>query len=510
MEKIAINHLEELYKDEIDSHLKNAINNVDIESINSKDMKDKKQLLDKNHKYNQETNPKIKNSLFFRQKKDNININLYKPKEKNDNSFDNSNSEESQKKEIVYDSKIKKRNKITLKISKTFKNSGENINKAQLLLFNKGNNKQTLKPSIKLSTKNCLTSKRGNFFQSLKRHKKFRDKDKDKENEKESPYKNENINIFKRKKNHKSSNSNNKLLYCSKNNVFKTENNGEKNKNINENYDKDNLNNDYNLIRKRAKSNYIKNYLNSNSNKRRIISTWDKSKPDNNVTDKNKNNKIAPKIIYDTDNEVENKILSILDKSFKNRNSVVNIKKYKHYSTQELFNDKLVNNLNNSLDNNNNINNKISIEIGKISNFDSISIIKKTELNHLDINNELEDDFSKRNIEKKNSNYKKFSTQKIESFDYKDDENGENNYDNNFINSNNKTLKNKRKNKFIIYNNINYFKNTQREDNEFDDKRKRNNINSEDKDTKNDNKNSISNFTKCCYNSFFNCCFLNE
>ena len=131
-------------------------------------------------------------------------------------------------------------------------------------------------------------------------------------------------------------------------------------------------------------------------------------------------------------------------------------------------------------------------------------------MNHLDINNELEDDFSKRNIEKKNSNYKKFSTQKIESFDYKDDENGENNYDNNFINSNNKTLKNKRKNKFIIYNNINYFKNTQREDNEFDDKRKRNNINSEDKDTKNDNKNSISNFTKCCYNSFFNCCFLNE
>ena len=520
MKKSTINHLEELYKDEIDSHyLKKAINNINISTLKIKDLEDKRKLSDKYTKYNQDNILKVKNSLLFNNniKKNSININLFKSKEKIDNLFDNSNSEESQKKkEIIYDSKIKKRNKIiTLKVSKTFKNCGDNINKAQLLLFNKGNNKHSVKPLKKSTTKNCLTSKRGKFYQSSKKHKRLRDKEKEKEKENDYPFKNENCNLIKNKKTfYKPSNSNNKLLWLTKNNIisaFKTENYGDNKENINKYYDKDkdNLNYDLNSVKKRAKSNNIKNFKNNLNNisikNKRIISTRDKSKPDND-TDKNKN---KPKIIYDTDNEVENNILCLLDKSFKKKNSVVNIKKNKHYSTQEILNDNILQNFNISLDNK-----KKSIEIGKITNFDSISIIKKTEFYDINnINNEIEDDFLKRNNEKNNTQFKNISSQKVASFEYKEDENENevNNYYNNvIINSNNKTLKNKRKNKFIIYNNINYYKNTKREDNDLEDKRNNNNIDNEDKDTKNDNKNSFSNFSKRCYNSFFNCCFLKD
>ena len=343
----------------------------------------------------------------------------------------------------------------------------------------------------------------------------MRDKEKEKEKENDYPFKNENCNLIKNKKTfYKPSNSNNKLLWLTKNNIisaFKTENYGDNKENINKYYDKDkdNLNYDLNSVKKRAKSNNIKNFKNNLNNisikNKRIISTRDKSKPDND-TDKNKN---KPKIIYDTDNEVENNILCLLDKSFKKKNSVVNIKKNKHYSTQEILNDNILQNFNISLDNK-----KKSIEIGKITNFDSISIIKKTEFYDINnINNEIEDDFLKRNNEKNNTQFKNISSQKVASFEYKEDENENevNNYYNNvIINSNNKTLKNKRKNKFIIYNNINYYKNTKREDNDLEDKRNNNNIDNEDKDTKNDNKNSFSNFSKRCYNSFFNCCFLKD
>ena len=195
MKNSTINHLEELYKDEIDSHyLKKAINNVDISSLKFKDLKDKRKLSDKNNKDNQDNILKLKNSLILNNnvKKNSININLFKSKEKN--IFDYSNSEESKKKEeMIYDSKIKKRNKIiTLKVSKTFKNCGDNINKAQLLLFNKGNNKHSVKPLKQSTTKNCLTSKRGKYYQSAKRHKKLRDKEKEKEKGKENEYLNKN------------------------------------------------------------------------------------------------------------------------------------------------------------------------------------------------------------------------------------------------------------------------------------------------------------------------------
>ena len=103
MKKSTINHLEELYKDEIDSHyLKKAINNINISSLKIKDLEDKRKLSDKNTKYNQYN--KVKNSLLFNNniKKNSININLFKSKEKIDNLFDNSNSEESQKKKKLY------------------------------------------------------------------------------------------------------------------------------------------------------------------------------------------------------------------------------------------------------------------------------------------------------------------------------------------------------------------------------------------------------------------------
>ena len=49
MEKKAIDHLEKLYKDELDSHdLKKAINNIDIMSLKLKDFQNTKKSFSKN------------------------------------------------------------------------------------------------------------------------------------------------------------------------------------------------------------------------------------------------------------------------------------------------------------------------------------------------------------------------------------------------------------------------------------------------------------------------------
>ena len=523
MEKKAIDHLEEIYKNEINSHdIKKAINNVDIISFKIKNFNINKKLSSKNSKFIQDTIP-FKNTLIFRNNinKDSTNINSFKPKESIENLFVYSNSEHSKKEEEekINDIKINKRNNLRLKVCKTFKNCEENIKNAKFLFFNKGNNKQSMKPLKNFSNKNCLTNnKRGSNFQISKRHKKQKDKEKDSFHEKDNDV------ILKKKKTfHRTSNSNNKLLYFQTNNIIKDfekdnyENGEEKNKGNNKNNCKDNKDNKekldnviYQFQRKRTKSNYIKRYINSNSNsnknKKKVM---DKTKHDND-TDKNKKNnniktmKNNQEIVYDTDNEVENNILRLLDKSFKKRNSVLNNnKKKKHYGTQEIFNDKFLRNFHNSIVCKNNKTN----DFGKISNFSNISIIKKTELNHYDINNNDDsDDFFHEFTKKSGPKFKGMSAQKVVSFEYKDNDNDENKNED-FMNYN---TKNKRKKKFIIYNNINYFKTTQRDDNELIDKNKDNNINNEKKNNIiiSNKKNSFSNnfANRCC--SLFNCCFL--
>ena len=170
MEKKAIDHLEHLYKDELNSHeFKKVINNIDIMSFKLNDLQKPKKLSSKNSRNLNDNIPKVRNSLIFKNKpeKDSININLYKPKEEVDNNlFEYSHSDTTKKEEIVSgNNKFKKRNNMPLKLCKTFKNCGDNINNAQFLLFNKNNNKQSINPITKVSSKNCLSSnKRGSLL----------------------------------------------------------------------------------------------------------------------------------------------------------------------------------------------------------------------------------------------------------------------------------------------------------------------------------------------------------
>ena len=506
MEKKAIDHLEKLYKDELDSHdLKKAINNIDIMSLKLKDFQNTKKSFSKNTKNFNENIPRIKSTLIFKKKpeKDSININLYKPKEETDkNLFEYSHSDESKKEEeIITGNKFKKRNNVALKVCKTFKNCDENINKAKILLFNKNNKNSVrpIKPIKKFSTKNCLSSKRGTLLQSTKRHKKLK--------EKISPHKIENDYVLKTKKTYYQPDySNNKLLYFSKNNMiseFQGEKENENHKESINNYFKDNKensNNIFNQFRKRTKINYMKNGL-------KIQSTNHRKKSSNERYKTNKNLYYA-EIKDDTSNEVENNILCLLDKSFKEkRNSVINTKKHNHYGTVEIGHDKYLKNLNNSLEDK-----KIMLnDIGKISNSNSISVIKQTELNHCNLNNidnEFANNFLVGNSGKSNNKFKPISSQKIEYIDSKDEE--ENNNDeniNNNQNNNSKANKNKKKKKVIIYNNINYFRNTQKEESDnIDNRQNTNKVNNEEK---NDSINSYNKkSTKRCTSSFFSCCFL--
>ncbi len=501
MEKKAIEHLEQLYKDELDSHeLKKAINNIDIMSLKSKDFQINKKLSSKNSKNFNENNPRIKSTLIFKKKleKDSININLYKPKEEDDkNLIEYSHSDGSKKEEdeIKTGTNFKKRNNVALKVCKTFKNCGENINKAKILLFNKNNNKNTERPTKtikRFSTKNCLSSKRGTLLQSSKKFKKLK--------EKISP-KIENDYILKTKKTYY------QPIIISDFQYEKHEKENENNKESINNYYKDNkesANNIINQFRKRTKSNYIKNGLKIQSNNQRK-----KSPHENYKTNKNIN---YLEIKDDTGNEVENNLLCLLDKSFKNnRNSVINNKKHNHYGTVEVGHDKFLKNLNNYLDDR-----KITLnDIGKISNSNSISIIKQTELHNYNLNNigdEFADNHLVGNSGKLNNKLKHISTQKVGSFDSKeedeinDDENINNNQ--NIQNNNSKSIKNKKKKNVIIYNNINYFRNTQKEDDDDNivNKQNSNMIKNEEKNDSISTYNKKSTKKYSC--SFFNCCFL--
>ena len=519
MEKFAIDQLEELYKDELDSHdIKRNTNNVGITtSFKFNDFRYKNKLSSKNSKYI--TDNKVRNTITYKNKdkKDNININTFTTKEKGDNIFNNSleskNEEEEEKVNDINDTKFKKKRNIELKTCKTFKNCGENINKAQLLLFNKGSNKQQLvKPRQKMSTKNCLSSaKRGSLLQNSRRFKK------QKENiEKESLFKNENevSSALKRKKTYfRANNSNNKLLYISKkNNIFELEEENDKEDNNNEKNDKENYNNAFNQFKKNT--NGCNNYMTGNdSKKRKKFNTTRRFRHDNH--DKNKkDNKfinLSPEVIVDTDNEVETNILCLLDKSFKKKRfSVINNKKSRNYGTLGIINDKVLRNFKSSLESKkikSNIN-----DIGKTSNSNTISIIKNTEVNHCTINNnnESDDDFIF-NLESNKHKFRNISAQKVVSFEYKDKDNDNDNDDDNMNFNSNQKNKSKNKKKFIIYNNINYYKTTQRGENDLENEKDGNNEEKNGEVIYN-KKNSVNNnsSTKNCCSSLFNCCFLLE
>ena len=518
MEKFAIDQLEELYKDELDSHdIKKNTNNAGITaSFKFNDLRYKNKLSSRNSKYISDN--KVRNTITYKNKdkKDNININTFTTKEKAENIFNNSlesKKEEEEKVNDINDTKFKKKKNFELKTCKTFKNCGENINKAQLLLFNKPNNKQQLiKPRQKMSTKNCLSSaKRGSLLQNSKRFKK------QKENiEKESLFKNENevSNALKRKKTYfKSNNSNNKLLYISnKNNIFELKEENDKEENNNEKDNKDNYNNVFNQFKKN--NNAYNNYMTGNDNKKRNkFNTTRRFRHDNHDKIK-KNNKfinLSPEIIIDTDNEVETNILCLLDKSFKNKKrfSVINNKKCRNYGTLRLVNDKVLRNFKSSLESKkikSNVN-----DIGKTSNSNSISIIKNTEVNHCTINNNESDDDFIFDLESNKRKFRNISAQKVVSFEYKDNDNEENRFDDNMNFNSNQKNKSKNKKKFIIYNNINYYKTTQRGENDLENAKDGNN------DDKNgeviyNKKNSVNNnsSSKNYCSSLFNCCFLLE
>lgn len=482
MEKKAIKHLEEIYKDEINSHdFKKAINNVDINSfnVNRNNIQEKMKLSTKNINNTSQNIPIIRNTLIFKNKLKNIN--LFHTKEKVDQLFTYSNSEDSQKEEEkIGNTKFKKKNNIALKICKTFKNCDENINNAKILLFNKGN-KNSIKPSKKNSSKYWLScNKRGSYLHSTKRHKKTKEKEND------SPCRYNFGDYVLKKKNtiYKTSNSNKKLYFFARNNLISDFKDDKNKVYINGGCNKNSVID----LRKRAKSNQIKILL---SNNKRKFSYGDKPRKETN-RNSNKNNQ---EIVNDTDNEVENNILCILDKSFKNRNTMINGKKNKHYGTQEIDNGKYIKNLNNSLDCKNKDSIQKSNDIGKISNSGSISIIKKTELNHCNLDEELI-------IENGNKNKNKYDyiSARRASFEFRD-------FDNNIMSSN--KSRNKKKKKLIN-------KMTQKDDDihlnlDLEDKKKNNYIDDDKNNTMNNNKNIINNnLSKGGCTSFFKCCFMLE
>ena len=366
-----------------------------------------------------------------------------------------------------------------------------------------------MRPMKNFSNKNCLTTKkRGNFLPTTRRHRKLKEKESSETNE-----------IFKNKKIHKSiSSSNNKLLRFSKNIIFqnfdntikenKEDNNMEKNRHYNK-VSKDNYNNLFNQFKgKGTKSNYIKLYSsrNSNSNKKDKGFTFsNKDKNDNDKSKKkfyHKNSKYNVDISYETDNEVENNILCLMGKSPKKRNSIINNNQKDLYFTQKLANDKIFTSLNNSLAGKKNKSN----DFGIISNFSNISIIKKTELNHCDINNNDYSDFFQDNVKKKGPKFKGMANQKDLSNDYKDNDSEEQRNEDN-INDN---VKNKEEKKYIIYNNINYYKTTQKDNDDIIIKNK-DSINNEEKDDNSIINKKISfnnNYNSHCGCSLFNCCFV--
>ena len=491
MEK-AFEKIEELYKNELNLHdfkLKNNNKDTNLSLKMNKILNG-----DKCFQSIKVTAPLMKNimSMKNRFRKQSYNANNEQIKTKLEDGSDLNDIENIEEEfEEIKDKKNKKEVDSKLKVSRTIKNYGENINKAKIILFNrdKGNNnnnnnnfKQPFKSAKKVNNKCLSCNKRGSGLksQSSKKAKRYLDLDKEQQN------KNEND---KRKK------SNFKLDYYS-NRGLKTEN-FDSNKNTNM------------ISQFKYNDSIVKSNINDNNKKGNKYTAANGNK--NNV-DLNKikinNNKIK-EIIYDSDNEVENNLLSLLDKTRKKkkRNSV-ETKKRKHYGTQEIFNEKLILNMQNSYE----LKKHKSNDIGKTSNFYSISIIKKTEINHYN-DDELIKELDNENWNWNNHNkFKNITEQKVVSFEFNDNKNLIK-----YFESNSRPLRSKSKKNFIIYNNINYFKNTQREENFEENKQNNNQVYIIDNINKNDvniinNKNSIknSNVKSKCLTSIFNCCFLSE
>ena len=506
MEK-AFEKVEELYRNELNSHdfkLKNRDTNISLK-INK--------ILNDNKCFRsiKITAPLMKNILSvknrFRKKSYNANYDPLKNKLEDLSELNDIENIEEENEEIKNKTNKNQANS-KLKVCKTFKNCGENINKPKIILFNrdKGNNnnnnnnnndnnnnnnniRHPLKSAKKLNNKCLSCNKRGSALKS-KKTKKFLDIDKEQQNKNE--------NDKKRKSNFKPDYFSNRGLKIEDFDSNKNTNNMISQFKCNDSIVKSNIN-----VNKKGSK-----FPPTNSNKNNL--------------DLNKikinNNKIK-EIIYDSSFEVENNLLSMLDKTRKKRKrNSVETKKRKHYGTQEIFNDKLLLNMQNSYE----LKKHKSNEIGKTSNFNSISIIKKTEINHYnddDLVRELNDIYNNDNNKynenwnwSNNNKFKNITEQKVVSFEYNDN--------NNLIKcveSNNRSIRSKTKKNFIIYNNINYFKNTQREEN-FNVNNQNNNqvyiidnINKNDVDMIN-NKNTIknSNVKSSCLTSIFKCCFLSE
>jgi hypothetical protein len=178
MAKKVIDHLEKIYKEELDSHdiIKN-INNDNNMPIKLDNYFFKKKKSSKNIKHLQ-ANAGFRNSLVFKKKNNRNSIGIYpfKPKQSNENIFIYSNGEKEEEK--IDDLKIIKKNNVGIKVCKTLKNCGDNIKNAKLLLFDKSNNKQSMRPMKNFSNKNFLTTKkRGNFLPTTRRHRKLKEKE---------------------------------------------------------------------------------------------------------------------------------------------------------------------------------------------------------------------------------------------------------------------------------------------------------------------------------------------
>ena len=479
MEKNIFEKIDEIYKNELDSHNlkinKNSINDSLPFKANELLLNQNKNI--KNNKDNEFIN---KNMLISKKKfrKECLNTNFFEQNEKIEESFKyNNNFENLNKEEKINRAKVNKRNSVKLKVCKAFKKFQDNLNSVQLLNSNKDNSKQ--KVTKRISFKNYLSCKRDILnSQSSKRYSKLIDKKNKNEIE---IY---NINTNKRKKSdYKSNNTNHDFEI-------------EKNKNNNENYkeEKNNKNN----VNKHLDNNYINS---DGTKKRKMI-----EKTNNELMQKNiyKNTNINNKnieVLQDSDNEVEYNILYLLEKPLKKkkRNSIVNTRKRKHYGTQE-FNEKIFQNLPKYFG----LKKYKSNDIEKIS-LNENNLIKKKENNNLNFNNEFLMESNEINV----PTFKSIYVQKVVSLEFNDknDLNKENEHQvDNYLN----------KKKLIIYNNFNYFKTTQKDENHLENLKENNqeyyinNVNKNDININNNkkivNKKDINNCFKC----IFNCCLPGE
>ena len=481
MENIAINQIEELYKDEINSHnIKKSKKNIGIKSFKSIELKYKKNMSNK-FSYKTRLNKLISQSIGDNkntEKNDSVNFNLYMQKDQNDSSFfcNNEYKREKEEEEKKKNSPIQTKKVIKLKTCNSFRNCGGNINNAQLLLFNKENNNN--KENIKQTNKIGIHKIRS-LFQNSKKYKKPKYKDLDKDSIIKNEYE---ICSPKRKiTKNRGSRSNNKLLIIPKSfNIQSPEEEKDENSkknldNKNERYNEVISSNNLIPIRKNMKTNFQFKCSNSNEIKKTKMNNSPSKFKFDNIGDKNKK--------INKNNELENSKKLIFTQSpikYKNKNN---------NNDNGSKNDKLINNL----------------EIS--SNFNSISIKKreknKNNLNNKNNNKNDEESFSSSFTYK--NKFKIISPQKIISFIYNDNKNKEK--ENKEINSN---INNKIDNKKIINNiNINCYKTMEKNDNELEKEKENDKVNLKNESFADNIKNILNNSVekKSC-NSFFRCCFL--